>query len=171
MAGWCLWLAFSSTSDLSSGRFSRGPRPVRASPARDCPPCSFSSRSSCRAILKQAHTAGCQESSKELGELFRLDAKAEGDDVAVGGWLSRDGAAVGDAPWFAVRLTRVTAPWAFARGETFRVIASLELLGALLGVMILLLSPTLRAPPGRRVSSPPPPGRTTWAIAFSWRSC
>ena len=71
--------------------------------------------------LKRAHTAGCRESSKELGELFRLYAKAEGDDVAVGGWLSRDGVAVGDATWFAVRLDRATTPWAFAWGEMFRV--------------------------------------------------
>ena len=37
-----------------------------------------------------------------------------------------------------MRLTRRNAPWAFARGEPFRTIASLELMGALLGVMVLL---------------------------------
>ena len=88
--------------------------------------------------LRTSHATGCREPPKELGELFRLDAKAEGDDVAVGGWLSRDGTPTKEAPWFALRLTRKTAPWAFARGETFRVIASLELLGVLLGVMLLL---------------------------------
>ena len=66
--------------------------------------------------FNRAHTAGCRESPKELGELFRLDAKAEGDVVAVGGWLSRDGAAAGNALWFAGKLTRQTAPWAFTRG-------------------------------------------------------
>ena len=43
-----------------------------------------------------------------------------------------------EAPWFSVKLARQTAPWAFARGEPFRTIATLELLGALLGVMVLL---------------------------------
>ena len=43
-----------------------------------------------------------------------------------------------EAPWFSVRLTRKTAPWAFARGDPFRTIAALELLGALVGVIVLL---------------------------------
>ena len=41
--------------------------------------------------LRVLHTTGCREPPTELGELFRLDAKAEGDDVAVECWLSRDG--------------------------------------------------------------------------------
>ena len=55
------------------------------------------------------------------------------------GWLSRDGAAAGVAPRIAVKLSRKTASWAFARVETFRVTASLDLLGALPGVIVLLL--------------------------------
>ena len=43
-----------------------------------------------------------------------------------------------EAEWFAVALNRQNAPWAFARGESFRVIASLELLGILVGVMALI---------------------------------
>ena len=43
-----------------------------------------------------------------------------------------------DRTWFSVRLNKRTAPWAFARGEPFRTIASLELLGVLLSVMVLL---------------------------------
>ena len=35
-------------------------------------------------------------------------------------------------------LTRSPAPWAFARGEPFRTIASLELLGTLVGLMVLM---------------------------------
>ena len=35
-------------------------------------------------------------------------------------------------------LTRASAPWAFAKGEPFRTIASLELLGSLLGIMLLV---------------------------------
>ena len=88
--------------------------------------------------LENSHMMGCREEAKDLGELFRLDAKAEGQEVAIGGWLSAEGRATKDAPWFAVRLTRKNAAWAFARGEPFRTIASLELLGALVGVMVLL---------------------------------
>ena len=81
--------------------------------------------------------SSCRGSTTDLGELFRLDAKAEGEDVAVGGWLSRGVSRTWDAPWFAVKLNRRNAPWAFSRGEAFRTIASLELLGALIGLMVL----------------------------------
>ena len=40
---------------------------------------------------------------------------------------------------------RRNAPWAFARGEAFRTIASLELLGALVGLMVLVPDDLLRA--------------------------
>ena len=86
---------------------------------------------SCRAI-------GCREPAKDAGEIFRLDAKAAGNDVAIGGWLSAGGVSTKEAPWFAVALTKANAPWAFHRGEPFRVVASLELLGALVSVMTLL---------------------------------
>ena len=82
--------------------------------------------------------APCREVSKDRGELFRLDAKAEGNSVAIGGWRTAGATRTREAAWFSVVLTRVNAPWAFARGEPFRTIASLELLGALVGVMVLL---------------------------------
>jgi hypothetical protein len=77
----------------------------------------------------------CREPRRQRGELFRLDAKAEGDDVMVGGWETGPSPCTMTSRWFAVRLTRRNAPWAFARGETFRVIAALELFGFLCGVM------------------------------------
>jgi len=77
----------------------------------------------------------CREPRRQRGELFRLDAKAEGDDVMVGGWETGPSPSTSTSRWFAVRLTRRNAPWAFARGETFRVIAALELFGFLCGVM------------------------------------
>ena len=43
-----------------------------------------------------------------------------------------------DADWFALELTRATAPWAFARGEPFRTIASLELLGTLVSLVVFV---------------------------------
>ena len=88
--------------------------------------------------LQAGGMASCSERGQDLGEVFRLDAKAEGDSVAIGGWLSKGSGCTKKAPWFSVSLNRRNAPWAFMKGETFRVIASLELLGALVGLMVLL---------------------------------
>ena len=72
-------------------------------------------------------------------EAFRVDAKAEGDAIGIGGWLptrAEDGRISTEAsPWFAMELDRSSAPWAYHRGEPFRSIAALEALGALLGVV------------------------------------
>ena len=76
------------------------------------------------------------EHGEDLGEAFRADAKAEGQSVVVGGWESRGGVQPRMARWFAVTLTRANAAWAFSKGEPFRTIASLELFGTLLCVMI-----------------------------------
>ena len=67
-----------------------------------------------------------------------MDATAQGEVVSIGGWRCRAGRPTRECEWFAVRLDRRNAPWAFSRGEAFRTIASLELLGALVGVMVLL---------------------------------
>ena len=88
--------------------------------------------------LASFRTMPCQKRANFLGEVFRLDAKAEGDTVAVGGWRSAGGAKAAEAKWFSVSLTRATAPWAFARGEPFRAIAALELLASLIGLMVLV---------------------------------
>ena len=45
--------------------------------------------------------------------------------------------------WFAVDLTRKTAPWVFAKGEPYRVIVALELnttLVAVMGTRVLTIS-------------------------------
>ena len=106
--------------------------------------------------LECSHMSGCKELSRDLGEVFRLDASAKGQEVCVGGWLSAEGRSTKEAPWFSVVLTRKNAPWTFARGEPFRTIATLKLLGALLGMMVLLpvenfdraLAATLSQPSG-----------------------
>ena len=87
---------------------------------------------------------------KVLGEIFQLDAKAKGAEVAIGGWSVAGSSSTRDAPWFAVKLNRINAPWAFARGAAFRTIASLELLGVLVGVMVLM--PEV-GPPGDSMGS------------------
>jgi hypothetical protein len=64
-------------------------------------------------------------------ELFRSDAKAEGEDVCIGGWDCRNGQSTLTASWFSEKITRQGSPWVFAAGESFRAIASLELLATL----------------------------------------
>ena len=60
--------------------------------------------------LRGEHMAPCRVEALDQGEVFRLDAKAEGDQVAIGGWLTRGGLRTRDAPWFAVELNRRSAP-------------------------------------------------------------
>ena len=74
--------------------------------------------------------------SKDLGEVFRADAKAEGQDVVIGGWQTLGGGRPAGAKWFSMRLTRANAPWAFAKGEPFKTIAALELFGTLVAVKV-----------------------------------
>ena len=66
---------------------------------------------------------------------FRADAKAEGEDVMIGGWECADNTPPGQARWFSVRVTRKSLPWIYARGEPYRSIATLELLGVLLSIV------------------------------------
>ena len=75
--------------------------------------------------LRQRRMSRCQTKARDVGEVFRLDTKAEGEEVAIGGWLSLGDSRTRDAPWFAVRLNRKAAAWAFSRGKAFRTIASL----------------------------------------------
>ena len=78
----------------------------------------------------------------EVVERFRTDAKAEGDLVTVGGYQSFTvaGSAIPhkDAKWFYMKLDRTSAVWFFARAEPFRAIASLEPIGTMLGLMLLV---------------------------------
>ncbi len=66
----------------------------------------------------------------------RVDAKAEGSTIGLGGWLPTAGAngeiQTSASPWFAFELSQSDAPWAYARnGQPFRAIASLEALAVL----------------------------------------
>ena len=87
--------------------------------------------------LQDDHATDYRQYTADLGEVFRLDAAAKGHEVSVGGWRTGKDGNTREAVWFAERLTRATAPWAFERGEPFRTIASLELLGVLMGIMLL----------------------------------
>ena len=69
-------------------------------------------------------------------ELFRADAKAEGEVICIGGWAVEDGPDTKSCRWFSERLTRSNAPWAFLAGESFRAIASLELFATLVSLVL-----------------------------------
>ena len=102
-----------------------------------------------RRKLKERRSQPCAVRQHHLGQAFRVDAKADGCEVAVGGWLP----AVGPdghidklmSKWFAVTLTEETAPWAFHRGLPFKTISALELYGVTLGLMAFSL---IAAPDG-----------------------
>ena len=68
-------------------------------------------------------------------ELFRTDARAEGDEVWIGGW-ALDHADTKKCRWFAERLSHINAPWLYTSGESYRQIASLELLATLAAVVV-----------------------------------
>ena len=70
-------------------------------------------------------------------ELFRSDAKAEKGLATIGGWECAGGIPASQARWFFVRVEESWAPWAFAKkSDPQRVIATLELLGTLLSIML-----------------------------------
>ena len=69
-------------------------------------------------------------------DCFRVDASASGDAIRIGGWESWEKTDHRKARWFAVELNRQNAPWAYVKGDPFRSIASLELMGVLLALML-----------------------------------
>ena len=71
-------------------------------------------------------------SSKRLTIFVRTLRKAEGEDVAMGGWECRDGVQTNQARWWLVRFNRKDHSWVFQGDEPFRKIATLELVAILL---------------------------------------
>ena len=59
---------------------------------------------------------------------FRVDAKAEGQLIRLGGWRpTRDSAGALDtrlSPWYVVELDEEKAPWAYCRGVPYRMIGA-----------------------------------------------
>ena len=68
-------------------------------------------------------------------ELFRTDARAEGNEIWIGGW-AMDSTETKRCRWFSEKLDHVSAPWLFTAGESYRQIASLELLASLAAVVV-----------------------------------
>eukprot|EP00435_Cladocopium_sp_Y103_P070405 s861_g35.t1 len=69
-------------------------------------------------------------------EAFRVDAKAEGECIVIGGWEVLSDHPDDRGRWFSIRLNRRSAPWAYLKGEPFRNIASLELTAVLVAVIL-----------------------------------
>ena len=68
-------------------------------------------------IIEEPMTGVCEVEADPV-DAFRIDAKAEGEEVVIGGWESYDGGRTEGARWFSVRLTRKNAPWVFLKGST-----------------------------------------------------
>jgi hypothetical protein len=72
-----------------------------------------------------------------VGHLFKSDAKAEQGRATIGGWECRGGTPPAAARWWYVEIFEATTPWVFAKsGDPQRVIATLELLGTLLCLVL-----------------------------------
>ena len=68
-------------------------------------------------------------------ELFGTDARAEGEEIWIGGW-ALDDADTRRCRWFSERLSHSNAPWLYAAGEAYRKIAALELVATLAAVVV-----------------------------------
>lgn len=91
-------------------------------------------------FLEMVQTAPMKELADDplvLGEVFRVDAMADKDEVAIGGWETFETVDPKKARWFHVTLTRRNAPFLFVKGEPFRTIASAELLGVTVAIIVL----------------------------------
>ena len=73
---------------------------------------------------------------KDPIDIFRVDAKAAGEEIVIGGWETGANPDQLRARWFSFSLNRKNAPWAYLKGDPFRNIASLELIGVLVAVMV-----------------------------------
>ena len=71
-------------------------------------------------------------------ELFRTDARAEGDEIFIGGW-ALDSSDRSKCRWFSERIDHRSGRWLYLAGESYRAIASLELLATLVGVVLFEL--------------------------------
>ncbi len=90
-------------------------------------------------ISKQLEHCSMQPAKRveaEPTDVFRIDAKAEGEKIVVGGWESYKNQETHQARWFSTELNRRNAAWAYVKGDPFRSIASLELVAVLTAVML-----------------------------------
>ncbi len=94
-----------------------------------------------RVERRRHYPSAVQKSLVRFGP--RVDARAEGSTIGIGGWLPACGpdgrVALDRSRWFMIELDRKSAPWAYLReGQPFRTIAALEAYGTLIGAKVLL---------------------------------
>ena len=58
-------------------------------------------------------------------DCFRIDAKAEKDEIVIGGWETYGGKSPERALWFSIKLSRAIAPWAYVKGPRGNLFVSL----------------------------------------------
>ena len=110
-----------------------------------------------RSCLKQRRAQPCARRAVPGLDPWRIDAKAEGQLVVLGGWEPvRDAAGKldkGASRWFSVELTKDTAPWAYERdGQPFRVIAALEAMASLVSFVLFAPEPRTQSGPATVVT-------------------
>ena len=71
-------------------------------------------------------------------ELFRADAKAQQDDVVIGGWETGHTLDPKKARWYSLRLEKSSSFWIHWKGEPYKVIAALEMMATLVSLMVFL---------------------------------
>ena len=61
--------------------------------------------------MRDLRTAPVARKGRKPMELFRTDAKAEGDEMWVGGWASGESSDPYNCHWFAERISHLDAEW------------------------------------------------------------
>lgn len=96
-----------------------------------------------RALAGSGRLVSVPPAPGERVELFRTDARAEGNEIWIGGW-AMDSTETKQCRWFSEKLCHTNAPWLFTAGEGYRQIASLELLATLAAVLVFGVPVNLR---------------------------
>ena len=100
-----------------------------------------------RSRLRIRRSASCVSRTGPRSESFRIDAKAEGDTICIGGWEPNVDAnqkpSTSKSRWFSIELTPDTAPWAYCKGEPYKIISALELLASTTAVLVFGASASL----------------------------
>jgi hypothetical protein len=82
----------------------------------------------------------CGTIRHKKGSVLRVDAKAEGQTIGIGGWMphadSSGNIDKSKSKWFSFELTETQAPWAYSKGEPYKTISALELLATTVGMTI-----------------------------------
>ena len=86
--------------------------------------------------IKDMPMVAARKVEQVVQEAFRIDAKAEGEKIVIGGWETGGDNETAGARRFSITLDRKSAPWAYVKGEPFRSIASLELIAVLVAVVL-----------------------------------